>query len=212
MRLHASPLSQVVPPQRATRDCWAGMSPGRAMKRWLPAHAAVAVAVITSALLSGCSSDHMSGPRLARPTLELATLSLTAGYSGELAVDSHGASDCALLFAGPRGLSSGPFGISLPRPHVDWSWRVPPGATPGTWTARVACTRGSRQSPALAQQLVIRPQVRAASHARAGGSAVAFMALVQPSTGIVAPGSLRVSTAATSPAGQAGPTGGRVLQ
>ena len=75
-----------------------------------------------------------------------------------------------------------------------------------TWPVRV----GSRQSPALVQQLVIRPQAPAASHARAGASTVAFMELVQPSTGIVAPGSLRVSTAATSPAGQASPTGGRV--
>ena len=74
----------------------------------------------------------------------------------------------------------------------------------------MVCTRGSRQSPALVQQLVVRPLARAASPARAGASTVAFTTLAQPGAGIVAPGSLRVSTSATSTTGQTSPTGGRV--
>jgi surface antigen len=181
------------------------------MKRWLPALGIITpAAVMACVLLPGCSSGHTPGLALARPTLELATPWLMAGHSGVLAIDSHDASACALLFAGPGGLRSGPFSISLRRPHLEWRWRVPSAVTRGTWTAHMTCTRGDRQSPALVQQLTVRPSASADSHTRAGSSTVMLTADVQPGAGIVAPGSMRASTAATSPAGQASPTGGQV--
>ena len=167
-------------------------------------------AIIACALLSGCSSGNTQGAGLARPTLELATQSLTVGYPGELAVDSHDASGCVLFFAGPRRLSDGPFRVSLGRPHVDWRWRVPADAARGTWKAQVTCARGAGRSPALVQPLVVKPPAAAASHMRAAASMLVLAAAVEPGSGIVAPGSLRVSTAVTSPAGQASPTGGQV--
>lgn len=132
----------------------------------------------------------------AKPILEFATPVLSHGGIGNLDVDALNARACELSFTGPGHRYVGPFVMRLRAPHVHWAWRVPRSAAGGPWTAEVTCGASAsaltKHGGKTSEQLILK------GNGHGGG-------------GIVAAGSLRVSSTLAAPGGRAGSSGGKVV-
>jgi hypothetical protein len=99
--------------------------------------------------------------------VEIVTPILVPRARGELQLNVVHRRTCSVVFFGPDGARSGPFGVFAARAHLKLTWRVPRNVASGRWHARVTCASRSRRAH-LWRITVQLFRVRGNRHGRAG--------------------------------------------